>query len=132
MLGRQQGEADVAGGEVDVGVADRGPEDDPGRAQGVVGRDLEREQPEAAGVGRLRRPLQHRLPPQQVRVRRRAQVLHHRPVRRLRVRRHLLHQPFRRRRRGRAGFVEAGVRRGVGFGHRKGGGGVVGPGGGWF
>ena len=51
MFCRKEREADLAGGEVDVGVAYGGDEGDFGRGEGVGGWDGEGQEPEAAGVG---------------------------------------------------------------------------------
>ena len=52
MLRRQQRKTYLAGGEVDVRVADWCDECYLGRGEGVICRDGDGEEPEAAGVGR--------------------------------------------------------------------------------
>ena len=69
MLGRQQREADLAGLEVDVGVADGRDEGNLGRLERVLGRDGDLEEPEAAVVGRAAHAAQHGLPVEEVVVR---------------------------------------------------------------
>ena len=74
MLGREQREADLAGLEVDIGMADGRDEGDLGRLERVFGRDGDLEEPQTAVVGRAAHAAQHGFPVEEIVVRDGAEV----------------------------------------------------------